>query len=204
MERATLLWIAITIAFAVVLGVPTTAGQAETDVAQEDAGQIFTHLHIPFPKKRLLKQQILYSTRVVALPTEVVCSSLMGPDCFIPVLYRGEALTSSASCLQASFLFSNVQQGMQASHLPWCRNLGEDNVSGQNNVKRSTRPWRGPWRGVFATSVDGHHTASFPYILTLDVLRHFANRHQGVPVAGSWSSTWMQVRACLALCMATA
>ncbi|BDA50436.1 hypothetical protein COCOBI_16-1120 [Coccomyxa sp. Obi] len=85
MERATFLLSVVTIGFAVVL----VAGQDETDVAREDTGQIFTHLHIPFPKKRLLKQQKLYSTKVVGLPTEVVCSSLLGPDCFAPGSYGG-------------------------------------------------------------------------------------------------------------------
>lgn len=130
MERATLIWSVVTIVFAVVLVLPTIEGQDETHVAREDAGQIFTHLHIPFPKKRLLRQQKLYSTKVVGLPTEVVCSSLLGPDCFTPVAFKGEVLTISASCLHRSRHARKLWQGMQERYLLWCRNLSDDSVSG--------------------------------------------------------------------------
>ncbi len=102
MEGAIRLWSVVTIGFAVVLGVPVIAGQDDTDVARKDAGQIFTHLHIPFPKKRLLTQQKIYSKNVVGLPAEVVCSSLLGPDCFTLVAHGGEVLTSSVSSLHRS------------------------------------------------------------------------------------------------------
>lgn len=55
----------------------------------EKPRDLFWHQHVPFPKLRLIRQQVEFSSIQCGIPVEIKCSSLLGPECLFSTLLKG-------------------------------------------------------------------------------------------------------------------